>query len=106
MSPELCGMCNAEGCKYSVCETWNHFPEEFVHLVPLCEECVTALFGDYVKAKEIERKREEAEAELERIEHDKALKVYLKAKAKENRVNFLKRKAELESALQKAYGES
>jgi hypothetical protein len=106
MSPELCGMCGAADCKYSICETWDLYPEEFVHLVPLCEACVTGVFGAYIEAQRKEQERRTAEAMAESIEHEKAMRVYLKAKAKENRANFMKRKAELESALQKAYGES
>jgi hypothetical protein len=82
------------------------FPDNWDPIVPLCSTCVTQLFGEIVEARKIEQRRIDAEREARRIEGKKELKAYMKAKAKENRINFLKRKAQLESALQGAFSES
>src|SRR6185503_6599155 len=100
MSPRGCGVCGAEGCDYSVCDTRNMFPDNWEPVVPLCSTCVTQMFGEIIEARDIEQRRLDAERDIKRIALEKELKAYMKAKAKENRINFLKRKAELESALQ------
>lgn len=106
MNPRGCGVCGAEDCKYSVCETWDRFPEDFEHIVPICSSCVTALFGDVIEARRAEQRKLDAKRAQERIEHEKAMRMYLKAKAKENRIKFLERKQALEAALQRSLSES
>ena len=99
---ERCGMCGAADCKYAVCES---VPWDYEFVLSLCDSCVTKLFGSHMKARQIEKDREAAENELERVKNEKALKLHMKAVAKANRIAFLERKAKLESALEKAYGE-